>query len=114
MNTTTDTDINVLQIYDENYVIWKYELPMMERFDLRLPKDSKILCIQTQTRFDIELMNFWILVNNLIPIPIETRHFLVLGTGQRVPMETLRYLGTTQLAEGRLVFHVFEILPPTG
>ena len=107
---TTDTDLNVITTYDNSETIWKYELPMMARFTLTLPFNAKILCIQTQTKYDVELMNFWVLVDTLVPAVREDRHFLIVGTGEHLPIGTFKYIGTTQMAEGRLVFHIFEIL----
>ena len=83
-------------------VVFKYPIPMKDRFDLALPTGAQVLTVQTQ-RGEPHL---WALVHP--GLPPETRSFHLYGTGHPVDHAPLRYVGTFQLEDGRLVFHVFE------
>lgn len=41
---------------------------------------------------------------------LERRRFLILNTGAEIPSRPLKYLNTIQLNEGRLIFHIYEVL----
>jgi len=55
--------------------IWKYPLETTDGQTIRMPKDSQILCVQTQ--FDRPCL--WALVDP--NQPLEDRHILIFGTG---------------------------------
>ena len=85
------------------YSIWKYHIPMEDRFTMELPKDSMILDIQVQ--FDKPTM--WVLVDT--DADLEERYFKVLGTGfEFETVEELTHIGTIQMSAGVLVWHIFE------
>jgi len=81
--------------------VWKYVIPVVDRVAFTMPAGAEILTIQTQQG----IATAWVLVDPTQPS--ETRVLLVRGTGQ--PCEGVgRYVGTFQIADGELVFHVFE------
>lgn len=84
--------------------IWKYELQPVDFQTLEMPKDSRILCCQTQN----DNPCLWAVVNP----KAETvkRKIRIAGTGHPLQEGVTEYLGTVQTLDGRLVLHVFEIL----
>jgi len=87
--------------------IWKYELPLEDIFAIGMPKDAKILCIQTSLATDKPVMYALVDPEN----EKELREFKIHGTGH--PIENAskyQYIGTFQIRCVMLVFHVFEIL----
>lgn len=90
-------------------VIYKYPLEAVDRQTVRLPRGARILCVQNQR----ETPCLWAVVTVDVESkpPNEFRTFLILGTGHpqdKIPADN--YIGTFQLDEGTLVFHVFEDL----
>lgn len=83
--------------------IWKFTLPQQDEIVLDMPLGARILSVQGQ---DGEV-RLWALV---VPeAATERRHFRIFGTGHTVVhAERLVYLGSVQVADGRLVWHVFE------
>jgi len=81
--------------------IYKYPIPVQDEVVIELPKGSEILTIQMQKAEPC----MWVLCN---PEAIKVRRFFYLyGTGMEVK-EGLNYLGTFQMLNGGLVFHLFE------
>lgn len=84
--------------------IWKYPLAVEDYVTLSLPKGARILSVQTQRG----LPQLWALVD--ADAPTVQRRFRVFGTGHALPNGVIfdTYLGTFQLHDGALVFHLFE------
>jgi hypothetical protein len=83
--------------------IWKYELPVDDACEIRMPEGATVLCVQVQ----FGRPHIWALVNSghtLVP-----RQFRTVGTGHPLPEKLGVYVGTYQVSGGNLVFHVFEI-----
>jgi hypothetical protein len=84
--------------------IWKYQLEVADLSILQIPKGGKILCVQTQN----EQPCIWVDVDS--EAPTETRWFKIFGTGHQMGIdERVIYIGTFQLNNGSLVFHLFEV-----
>lgn len=86
--------------------IWKFSIPVKDRIKLDMPKGAKILTVQTQYP-DASL---WAIVDS--EVQTEQRYFELYGTGHDMhePRAGVRqYIGTFQMREGGLVFHLFEI-----
>jgi len=82
--------------------IFKYELDVLDKQTLLMPADAVILCVQAQHGKG----QLWARV---IPgNPLMPRVFETYGTGQEIRGDTCCYVGTYQMADGNLVFHVFE------
>ena len=80
--------------------IWKYEVnPYSEQ---RLPKGAEVLSVQVQK----DKPCIWVLVDP--SNEKELRVFRVYGTGHELPDNPGKFIGTFQLFDGDLVFHVFE------
>lgn len=84
--------------------IWKFPLNPGATI-VKMPYKAEVLTVQTQG----ETVCLWALVN---PVnDTENRQFEVYGTGHNIhyDMGTERkYIGTIQMQEGALIFHVFE------
>lgn len=87
-------------------IIYKYQLEVIDDLTISLPIGAEILTVQSQR----DIPCIWALVDN--DAIKENRKFKIIGTGN--PIEDLsinnKYIGTFQLYEGSLVFHLFEIL----
>lgn len=80
--------------------IWKWILPIDGM--ISAPIGAKVLDVQSQ---DGEPC-LWLLVD---PSGCKVdRKFTTYGTGHQVPDDPGEYVGTYQLLDGALVFHVFE------
>lgn len=83
--------------------VWKYRLPLKNRFGIQMPLNSDILHLEMQN--DIPCL--WVKVN---PDEKETEyhHFAFVPTGQEEDDENVQnYLGT--IVFSNLVYHLFEI-----
>ena len=82
--------------------IFKYPLLVIDEPEVIMPEGAKILCVQTQ--YDQPVL--WALVDDAKPL--KSKVFRIVGTGRAIDFETEGYVGTFQVLEGGLVFHVFE------
>lgn len=88
--------------------IFKYPVPeAVDQFELELPLDTQILTFQSQK----DQFYIWAIVEDEEE-RLQERYFRILGTGRPLitgEYKIQKYIGTAQIAEGRLVFHLFEI-----
>lgn len=80
--------------------VWKFPFALVDRQVLSMPRGAAPLYVATQ----FEQPCLWALVDPVAPK--EQRTFLIVGTGHRGVVG--RYLGSFQLHNGQLVFHIFE------
>lgn len=82
--------------------IWKY-VTCWDAFALMMPRGAKVLSVQVQNGVPC----IWALVD---PVePVEMRRFLLVGTGHEIECtDGLSFIGTFQMRDGELVFHLFE------
>lgn len=86
-------------------VIYKYSLDTCTTQTFMMPAGAKILALQVQQGAP----RIWALCDEKAEkVP---RTFEIYGTGSYVPEEPGEYIGTYQIANGHLVFHVFEVAP---
>lgn len=84
--------------------IWKFPLKIGENL-IQMPEGARPLTVQVQEG-DVCL---W--ADVLVDAPPEPRIFTLYGTGHPLPtIEYIQYIGTVQLEEWGLVFHVYEKL----
>ncbi len=81
--------------------IWKYPV-VGPQFMLRMPDGARVLSIQNQQGSP----QMWVLVDP--DSPGVHREFLFYGTGHTMPDDPGEFIGTFQVADGDLVFHLFE------
>jgi len=83
--------------------IFKYPLKTADQQVLTMPRNAVPLCVQVQPHVGPCL---WAMVED--SEPTELRTVRIIGTGHPVPdAAKLYYVGTYQLDDGALVFHVF-------
>ena len=87
--------------------IFKYHVPVIDRFELSLPIGAEILKIDIQDS-SMEKSFMWALVNP--EAELEVRKFRLVGTGHPIEEENLHHISTFKMLGGRLMWHVFEIL----
>ena len=82
--------------------IFKWTLRIDGWQEIEMPIGSQILSMQIQN----ENPQLWVLAdeNNAT----EKRSFITCGTGQEIPVDVVDYIGSYQIKNGSLVFHVFE------
>lgn len=81
--------------------VWKYEVPVEDRFAVLMPEGATVLTVQLQ----VGQPCLWCLVDpHAAPVQ---REFVVRGTGHPFQETSQgRYVGTVQM--GALVWHYFE------
>jgi hypothetical protein len=87
--------------------VYKYKLQSLgDYYTLELPVGAQILKFATQ--YNIPAL--WALVDP--EAALVKRRFRVAGTGHKISsaeVDRLTYIGTCQLREGTLVWHLFEV-----
>lgn len=85
--------------------IYRYELELTDRPILHMPLGAEILDAppnpRSQNRIEI-----WARVDNTQPL--ETREFMIIGTGNWMPDTCGRFIGTVVTHGGSAVWHIFE------
>lgn len=85
--------------------VFKYLLKVDDYQTVTMPRGAQILTVQAQR----DIPCIWALVET--DSEPEERYFRMAGTGHRMSEKDkfLRYIGTFQIMQGELVFHIFEI-----
>jgi hypothetical protein len=85
-------------------VVWKHPLVVTDDQIIYLPDGAEILTVQMQG----ETPTIWFLCDP--DAPTVPREILIFGTAHAIrdDITTDRYIGTFQMYDGGLVFHVFE------
>ncbi len=89
-------------VRDPSVKVYKYPLEVADTVDLTMPAGADVLCVQMQDGRPY----LWAKVD--VEASKSLRRFYVVGTGHPMPVDAKRYVGTFQMASGKLVFHVFE------
>ncbi len=84
--------------------VWKFELPITDRFSIPMPVGARLLNVETQN----EQPCLWALVDPAAEK--EGRQFRLAGTGHPINNpDELSYVGTCMMRGGGLVWHLFEV-----
>lgn len=86
--------------------IFKYPILPVTYPELELPLNAEILTFQSQKGS----FYIWAIIEE--GLSIEKRYFRLAGTGHDLTEDSpkiKKYIGTAQIADGGLVFHLFEI-----
>lgn len=86
--------------------IYKYDLDTTDIQTVNLPTTHEILCIQTQHGKP----TLWAKVDTNCSSTVNVNIY-TFGTGHNIPDIELFYLGTYQLNNGSLIFHIFTDEP---
>lgn len=94
----------------KTYAVWKYPLVIDDLFEIVMPYGAKILHVDTQYGTPY----LWALCNTQETVS-ERRRFRLAGTGHPIRLgfvgEQPTYIGSFQMRDGALVFHLFERSP---
>jgi hypothetical protein len=82
--------------------IFKYPLPIDDEIEISMPDGSEILTVQPQKGTPC----IWAIVDT--DAPLTTRRLCLRGTGRTFKGNEGKYIGTQQIDNGALVFHLFE------
>lgn len=86
--------------------IWKYELVPTDAQVIAMPTGAKVLSVQAQG----DAACVWALVDT-DAVSFTNRYFYIVGTGNPADhIDAKGFIGTVQVYNGTLVFHVFEEL----
>lgn len=87
--------------------VWKFPIAVEDVQCLMTPLGAKILCVQTQNGMPC----LWAEVDTEAPVN-DMRTIVTVGTGHVMEFKAFEgvYIGTYQLQNGALVFHVYEIV----
>ena len=86
-------------------VIFKYQMPVLERFEMKLPEGAEIIRVADQGG----MFWLWAVVNT--NVPDETRRFVAVKTGANVPDGILTYIGFCAIfVQQELGLYIFEDL----
>ena len=84
--------------------IWKYELEVTDVQDIEMPSTANVLSVQVQNGVPC----VWASVNTQDKQTKKVR-FITIGTGNPYDSDVpIQFVGTYQLMEGKLVFHLFK------
>ena len=89
--------------------IWKFQFLPNDRITIEMPVAAKILSLQVQN----DIPCIWAVVDP--KAQIETRTFIMFGTGHQINVDLQQrynFIGSFQMMNGHLVFHLFEELKP--
>jgi len=84
-------------------VMWKFPLALGDVVTLEMPMGAEPLYVAMQGGVPC----LWARVNPMLPK--EMRRFRFAGTGHTLHDDVGRYIGSWQMADGALVFHLFEM-----
>ena len=86
-----------------NNVVWRYPINTQGITELALPGGAQALSVNTLN----ERLYLWVLVD-----PDKhrtTRRFRLVVAGESFEASNPRYIGTSSIENGRVVFHLFEV-----
>jgi hypothetical protein len=84
--------------------IWKYDIPIIDHFELDIPSTHRMLTVQVQG----DAVSLWVLVDE--NEETERIGFRLAGTGHPLEEgEAWNYIGTFQLFGGKCVYHLGTI-----
>ena len=85
--------------------IWKYTLSGSYEQIVQLPENAQILTVQVQN----DEMCLWAMINPGQSHRVENRTICIVPTGLVIQdTNGLAYISTVQMAQGKMVFHIFE------
>ena len=88
--------------------IWKFPIEIKDELEIEIPSPAIPLTFQMQNSNSVPTL--WCLVDP--EMGMVKKKFRLVGTGHKIDksLEELKYIGTTQLLHGMLIYHLFEIV----
>ena len=87
--------------------IFRYRLPITDAPALHLPAGAEVLSVGPP-RDGSDQLDLWAVIDASHLGFEEYRHFRVVGTGNPMPDDCGRFIGTVPTHAGTLIWHVFE------
>lgn len=86
--------------------IYKYQMPVLEKFSMQLPVDAKILRVEDQGGM------FWLWAEVRTDVDVETRNFMAFKTGGKMPDGVnLNYIGFCRVfVQMELGLYIYEVI----
>jgi hypothetical protein len=81
--------------------VYKYDLKVIDQQIIEMPVGANLLTVQLQHGN----LKLWAAVDSNI---MTKRSIVILGTGHEIDYTPEKYIGTFQMMNGNLVFHVFD------
>jgi hypothetical protein len=85
--------------------VFKYTSPLQERITLLVPRISKLLHVDTDTR-DPDALAFWYEVDTRVNA-WENR-FVIVGTGQEIPPDAIEHVASVKT--GAFIWHIYRAM----
>lgn len=85
--------------------IWKTQIQLISVQEIELPVNAKVLCVQMQNNVPC----IWFINRDVGSSNKTPRIFKMYGTGHQHNEITGSYIGTFQIVDSALVFHLFEV-----
>ena len=85
--------------------VYKYELALIDYQQIAAPEGAIARSVMLQQG----VPTLWAEVDTRLEV--EAMHIITIGTGQPMPEEPCTFIGTYQLLEGELIFHVYQAIP---
>lgn len=83
--------------------IWKFETSVESELEVMMPKGAEILAFDAQRDKPV----IWAIIE--LGATMEARRFRLVGTGHKFENIPGKYIGTAQIFDGDLVWHLFEV-----
>jgi len=84
--------------------IYKYQIEITDEQSISLPAEAEILSVVAK---DDDVFIYAMLDTNALDC--KPRRLAIFGTGNPIPEDYIRFIGTVTTHEGRLVWHIFEV-----
>jgi hypothetical protein len=89
-----------------NGTVWKFPIPFEDEFEIEMPREAELLCVNTSPDSDGEQGALWARV-----VPSRTREkrrFRLRGTGHQIDLDC-KYVGSFMMRRP-FIFHLFEVI----
>ncbi len=85
--------------------MWKFDLPVDDSQLVEMPADAELLHVGAQQPLVSDVIQLWARVDQFV-LHVQ-RRILIRGTGHQIDPD-VPYVGTVIVANGQLVWHVFD------
>ena len=87
--------------------VYKYEVQLADNFEIIMPVEAELLTVQLQRG----IPQLWALVPTDGHLKTAKRAFRLAGTGHQIDDTDLlhKYIGSFQMQQENLIFHLFEL-----
>jgi hypothetical protein len=87
--------------------VFRYRLPITDHVVLEMPTGAEVLSVGPP-RDGFDELDLWAVVDTSV-VTEQDRRFRIVGTGNPMPDDCGRFIGTVPTHGGSLIWHVFEV-----